>query len=167
MIKCPCDSKKNYSSCCEPFITGKQKPETPEALMRSRYTAYTMANIDYIKKTMRGNALIDFQETDAKRWAKRVHWIKLHVFQSIIENQNTGFVTFEARFVDGSYLKSIHEHSKFIYKDDHWYYVSGEYLPTNHPEQLIARNTNCPCGSQRKFKNCHGDLKNNIHSNDK
>jgi SEC-C motif domain protein len=155
MTKCPCDSQKKYSSCCEPFITGKQKPETPEALMRSRYTAYTMANIDYIKKTMCDNALIGFQEINAKRWAKRVHWIKLDVFDSIIENPNTGFVEFEASFVDGSYLKSIHERSQFIHKEDHWYYVNGEHLPTSHAEQIINRNTSCPCGSQRKFKNCH------------
>ena len=106
---CPCDSQKSYLSCCEPFITGKQSPETPEALMRSRYTAYTMANIDYIKETMRGNALTGFQEMDAKRWAKRVHWIKLNVLKSVIENTSTGYVIFEASFVDGSRLKSIHE----------------------------------------------------------
>ena len=70
---CPCDSQKNYLSCCEPFITGKQSCTTPEALMRSRYSAYTLSNVDYIKETMRGNALTGFQEQNAKRWAKRVN----------------------------------------------------------------------------------------------
>ena len=83
---CPCDSHNRYLSCCEPFITEKQRPETPEALMRSRYTAYTMANIEYIKETMRGKALIGFQDRDAMRWAKRVQWIKLTVLTSVIEN---------------------------------------------------------------------------------
>ncbi len=111
---CPCDSQKSYLSCCEPFITSKQNPETPEALMRSRYTAYTMANIDYIKETMRDNSLIGFQEMDAKRWAKRVNWIKLNVLKSVIENASMGYVVFEASFVGGSRLKSIHEKSAFI-----------------------------------------------------
>lgn len=153
---CPCDSQKHYLSCCEPFITGKQNPATPEALMRSRYTAYTIAYIDYIKVTMRGSVLRDFQEMDAKRWAKRVTWIKLDVMQSIIENTNRGYVEFEASFVESSRLKSIHEKSEFIREEGRWYYTGGTHLPTTHTEQLVSRNTNCPCGRYRKFKNCHG-----------
>ena len=155
---CPCDSQKNYSSCCEPFITGEQNPETPEALMRSRYSAYTMANIDYIKETMRGNALAGFQELEAKRWAKRVHWITLKVLRSVIESPVIGYVEFEANFVDGSRLKSIHEKSEFIFEKGRWYYTDGKHLPTAHTHQTISRNTACPCGSHRKFKNCHGLL---------
>lgn len=153
---CPCGSQKSYFFCCEPLITGKQSPETPEALMRTRYTAYTMANMDYIKQTMRGNALTGFQEEDAKRWAKRVHWIKLNVLQSGIENASMGYVEFEACFVESTRLKSIHEKSEFICEEGRWYYTGGTHLPTEHTEQMIARHTPCPCGSFRKFKNCHG-----------
>ena len=153
---CPCDSQKKYLSCCEPFITGKQSPETPEALMRSRYSAYTMANIDYIKETMRGNALAGFQELDATRWAKRVTWIKLNVLKSVTESLSLGYVEFEASFVDGSHLKSIHEKSEFIFEKGRWYYIGGQHLPTADTEQMISRTMDCPCGSRRKFKNCHG-----------
>ena len=157
-VLCPCDSQKKYLSCCEPFITGKQSPETPEALMRSRYVAYTMANIEYIKETMRGNALAGFQELDAKRWAKRVTWIKLKVLKCVTESLNRGYVEFEASFVDGAHLKSIHEKSEFIFAMGRWYYVGGQHLPTTHTEQIISRTMDCPCGSQRKFKNCHGTI---------
>lgn len=153
---CPCGSQKNYSSCCEPFIIGKQKPTTPEMLMRSRYTAYTLAKIDYIKATMRGDALVGFQAIEAERWAKRVCWIRLEVFHSTIENETTGYVEFEASFVDHARLKSIHEHSQFIREEGQWYYVGGTHRPTSQAEKIINRNTTCPCGSQRKFKNCHG-----------
>ena len=153
---CPCGSQKSYASCCGLFITGKQHPKTPETLMRSRYTAYTMANIDYIKETMHGNALIGFEEMDAKLWATRVHWIKLNVLKSVIENASLGYVTFEASFVDGARLKSIHEQSEFICEEGRWYYVDGKHLPTSHTERMMARNMDCPCGSHRKFKNCHG-----------
>ena len=163
---CPCGSKTSYLSCCEPFITGKKIPETPESLMRSRYTAYTMVNIDYIKETMRGQALTDFQEMDAIRWAKRVKWIKLHVMTSVITNTSNGTVVFEAVFVDGARLKSIHEKSDFIYENGRWYYIGGTHLPTNLTEKMISRNMNCPCGKNRKFKNCHGhaqSVANNTH----
>jgi SEC-C motif-containing protein len=51
-MKCPCGSDKSQETCCDPFITGKALPNTAEKLMRSRYTAYTRADIDYLKKTM-------------------------------------------------------------------------------------------------------------------
>lgn len=159
MINCPCDSQKSYLSCCEPFISGKSTPSTPEALMRSRYTAYTMADIDYIKATMRGKATTGFQEIEAKRWAKRVHWIKLNVIQSVIETSSTGYVEFEAIFVDGSRLKSIHENSEFNFEKGCWYYVNGTHLPALSKESIISRAMPCPCGSLRKFKNCHGALR--------
>ena len=119
--------------------------------MRSRYTAYTMANIDYIKETMRGSALVGFNEEEAMRWAKRVRWIKLCVRES-----STVYVEFEATFVDGSQLKTIHEKSTFILERGRWYYVSGTPCTTVPVEQKISRTMSCPCGSQRKYKNCHG-----------
>lgn len=155
-MSCPCCSHNDYLTCCEPFITGKEIPTRPEALMRSRYTAYTMANVAYVKATMKGEALACFNETEAKRWAKRVQWLKLHVIQSSLENSNTGFVEFEANFIDGRRLQSIHEKSQFTYTEGRWYYVSGTHLPSSYPERIVARNAPCPCGSLRKFKNCHG-----------
>ncbi|MDR1126989.1 MAG: SEC-C domain-containing protein, partial [Treponema sp.] len=50
-MDCPCGSGKQYTDCCEPFILGVQKPLTAEALMRSRYTAYTVHAVDYIVST--------------------------------------------------------------------------------------------------------------------
>ena len=57
-MTCPCGSGKPLSACCGPYLEGKEDPPTPEALMRSRYTAYTQGNLDYIEKTMKGNTLI-------------------------------------------------------------------------------------------------------------
>lgn len=57
-MSCPCKSGKRYADCCEPFITRINLPETPEQLMRSRYTAYSQANIDYIMGTMKGEASV-------------------------------------------------------------------------------------------------------------
>ena len=155
-MHCPCGSQKSYTSCCQPFISGEQIPTTPEALMRSRYTAYTKANIDYIKASMRGKALMDFQEKEALQWAKRVNWIKLHLIQSSMDQADKAYVHFEASFVDGTRLSTIHEKSKFIQDQGRWYYIEGELLPSTQPKTIISRNTACPCGSHRKFKHCHG-----------
>ena len=158
MVECYCGSKNEYSFCCEPFITGNERPTTLEVLMRSRYTAYCLANINYIQQTMRGRALIYFDAMDAKRWANRVHWIKLEVLNKILDNPHKGYVEFIATFVDNCHLKSIHEKSEFIQEDGRWYYVDGVQFPLTEStsKSFITRNSLCPCGSQRKFKNCHG-----------
>jgi SEC-C motif-containing protein len=153
---CPCGCRKKYLDCCEPFLSGRQKPKTPEDLMRSRYTAYTLAEIDYIKKTMRGKPLLHFQETEARRWASRLFWLQLKVLRSTMETPTKGYVEFIAQYIDGTTLHSLHEKSEFSYEQEQWFYVDGFLFPTK--KQLISRNNPCPCGSQRKFKNCHGNI---------
>jgi SEC-C motif domain protein len=126
MAVCPCGSKKKYATCCKPYLMGQRTPMTPEILMRSRYTAYTMANINYIKKTMSGKALIGFNETDAKHWAKQIKWIGLQVLHVILEEPNKGYVEFKATFMENTHLQSIHEKSEFIREQGSWYYVDGD-----------------------------------------
>ncbi len=160
MNTCPCGSDVEYSLCCEPYLLGSQLPQTPEALMRSRYTAYSMANIDYIKKTMRDKASVGFQGEVARKWAKRVCWINLCVHKAFHESPSKGFVEFTATYVDGERLQLMHELSEFKREGGQWFYVNGTHLETQQSSpSKIVRNTQCPCGSQKKFKNCHGLLK--------
>ena len=154
-MNCYCCSGKNFSECCQPYLEGKLVPSSPEALMRSRYTAYSIADIFYIQKTMHGRAAIGFKADETRFWAKRVKWIKLEVRQVEFENPDKGFVEFLASMIEGSYLSIMHEKSEFIREHGQWYYVDGMQFPRT--KQLISRNLPCPCGSQRKFKNCHGE----------
>ncbi|WP_133127775.1 YchJ family protein [Legionella nagasakiensis] len=158
MTRCPCGSNVDYSHCCGLYLEGEQIPLSPEALMRSRYTAYSLANIDYIKKTMRGRALNGFHEEEARLWAEQVVWLGLQVVNARHETPEQGYVEFIARFMDGTTIKSIHEISEFHRQQGQWYYVDG-CCPANSKapnNQNIGRNRLCPCGSQRKFKHCHG-----------
>lgn len=126
--------------------------------MRSRYTAYAIADIAYIAKTMRGKPLNGFDELEAQAWATNVTWLGLKVIDTRIETPNRGYVEFIARFIEGDQLKSIHEVSEFYRDQGHWFYIDGIH-PVNSKtskNKSIARNTSCPCGSLKKFKNCHG-----------
>jgi SEC-C motif-containing protein len=122
---CPCGSKHTYLQCCEPYLIGKQYPSTPEALMRSRYTAYTIVNIDYIQETMLGAALVGFQSEDAARWARHVTWMGLKVIHASLKTPSKGYVEFKASFMEKGLLKSMHEKSEFIKKKGRWYYTNG------------------------------------------
>lgn len=124
---CPCGTGKNYENCCGPFIEGKEKPQTPEALMRSRYTAYTQANIDYIVKTMRGAAMQDFSVQEAEAWAKRVKWRGLEVISSnTIPLKGMGHVEFKAMFEDNNQVQTMYELSMFQFDSGQWFYIGNE-----------------------------------------
>ena len=122
--------------------------------MRSRYTAYTMANIDYIKKTMHGKPLASFNEQEAVRWSQSVYWLGLRVISSWQDNEDSGFVEFIASYLDNGTVKTMHETSEFLKINDSWFYIDGQHIP--EPTKNVSRNAPCPCGSSRKFKNCHG-----------
>lgn len=157
MTLCPCGSKIDYAACCGLYIESGRAAPSPEALMRSRYTAYTRANIEYIKNTMKGSALLHFQEIQAKNWAERVKWLGLKVIKTINDKDNQGHVEFIATFLEGGKVESIHELSEFLLEEGRWFYVDGQHQVAAPASQSrkIGRNDICPCGSQKKFKHCH------------
>ncbi|WED42105.1 YchJ family protein [Legionella cardiaca] len=158
MNKCPCGSSSDYATCCGLYINDITTAPTPEALMRSRYTAYSQANIDYIKKTMRGKPLTGFNEIDAVAWAKRVVWLNLRIVKAYLDstNQVKGYVEFIARFKENNQLLTLHELSEFECDNGTWFYIAGHAPEKQNakPQQKVSRNAPCPCGSQKKFKNC-------------
>lgn len=160
MIQCPCGSRKEYLNCCGLLIDKKNNATNPEALMRSRYTAYTKAEIDYIKETMRGKPLQNFNEMEAMQWAKGVIWTGLEVLASYLDesDENLGYVEFIASFQEQGKKQAIHELSKFQCIEGQWFYIEGlkPKLTKEIKKPAIARNAACPCGSQKKYKNCHG-----------
>lgn len=125
MTQCPCGSEQPYTTCCGIFIDQNNIAATPEQLMRSRYTAYSTANIDYIVKTMRGPAAVNFNRDEAKEWATSVNWLGLTVINTHTLN-NKGWVEFIASFKDHDKPQAIHEKSEFHRINGQWYYVSGK-----------------------------------------
>ncbi|MDR2517894.1 MAG: YchJ family protein [Spirochaetaceae bacterium] len=160
MKPCPCGSALPYSECCEPYIQGSRKPPTAEALMRSRYTAYTEHAIEYIIDTCTRNGKNDIDARQTKQWSENSQWLGLKILS--VEKgggeDTEGTVEFEAVYEwDG--LKDIH-HEKALFKklNDAWFYDAGEIIPKTivRTAPKIGRNEPCPCGSGRKYKHCHG-----------
>jgi len=145
---CPCGSNIPYQACCGKYHHTDFIAETPEVLMRSRYAAYAMANMAYIKKTMQGKPLKGFNEVEAEQWSKSVCWLGLTVVKSYQE-----YVEFIAKYLEKDTVKTIHEISEFKQIDHAWYYVDGKQIQI--PALKVSRNSPCPCGSSKKFKHCH------------
>jgi SEC-C motif-containing protein len=84
-------------ACCGPLIDGSRKPSGPEALMRSRYSAYTQGAIDYLSQTLAPEAVEGFNPEDAKEWSSQAQWQGLDV-RRVAENDDVGEVEFVAKF---------------------------------------------------------------------
>ena len=124
MKQCPCRSKKSFRECCSVYINGQALPATPEALMRSRYTAYSLANINYIMETMKGRAIENYDKEEAQTWAKRVRWLGLDVLNTKTDALK-GWVEFIAHYSDQGIKQKIEEVSEFHFEDGRWFYVDG------------------------------------------
>lgn len=123
MKNCYCDSNYSFENCCRPFIEGIKFPETPEQLMRSRYTAYVLQNADYLIVTTHISQRKNYSKEEILEWAKSNTWLKLEVL-AITENR----VEFKAYFLDEEIKSQVHhEHSTFKFEDEKWFYVDGDF----------------------------------------
>lgn len=153
MNSCPCGTGKSYNDCCGLFITGIEHAKTPEQLMRSRYTAYTQANVDYIAQTMKKPAANHFDREAAYQWAKAVQWEKCEVLKSSLK-QSRGFVEFRVYYSEQGMQRIMHEKSEFHQENGKWYYIDGKSYNKEPARPKVTRNDLCPCGSGKKYKKC-------------
>jgi SEC-C motif-containing protein len=149
---CPCGSKKQYQYCCGKYLSGKATAETAEKLMRSRYTAFCKGDIDYLIATHHPDYRTEKDRTELAQIINNTQWISLTILNTDQgkKNDSLGYVEFEAVYKTNEPAQ-LHERSKFIKKDDKWFYLEGDILPGTKPK----RNELCWCGSGEKYKNCH------------
>lgn len=157
MSICPCGTNISYEKCCALFIEGQAIPATPEQLMRSRYTAFTQANVDYIVQTMREDACAGFNAENTRQWAQQVQWLGLEILQAPPVVDNKGIVEFIASYRQQGQLQNIREVSEFIQEGERWYYTGGQGEAIKQAPRTAnktGRNDPCPCGSGQKYKKC-------------
>lgn len=160
MTTCPCNSGKAFDDCCGPILDGKAKAETAEALMRSRYTAHVMGNFDHVANTHAPEAAGDYNKEAAAAQSKNTEWMGLDITETVAggPGDDTGTVTFTARFKENGELHAHRERSEFRKENGEWLYVDGQINPQIEPRRVdkVGRNDPCPCGSGKKYKKCCG-----------
>lgn len=165
---CPCGSHKTFATCCAPYLSREAKPPTPEALMRSRYTAYVERDVSYLRESIAPDARSDYDEKNVREWAEKAEWLGLEILRA--EGDTVEFI---AKYrVEGKTLEH-HEVSTFRKVGGRWYYVDGDshtheegqghhhhhhepLKPIVRGEPKVGRNDPCVCGSGKKFKKCCG-----------
>ncbi len=159
MTLCPCGSGRDLDDCCGPILAGTPA-STPEALMRSRYSAYVLCNIDHLERSLAPESRGDHDRQAAEQWAKSAEWLELSILstQGGEAAEQTGSVEFLVRFRQGGTEQSHHETSNFRRHEGGWVYVDGKVhnKPVVRSSPKVGRNEPCPCGSGKKYKQCCG-----------
>lgn len=75
---CPC-GKGSYAECCEPLHLGTTKALTAEQLMRSRYSAFALQQIDYIVQTTALGQQTALDKEAIAEWSKQNQWLGLEM----------------------------------------------------------------------------------------
>ncbi len=118
-----CGTALPFRNCCEPYISGSTNAPAAEALMRSRYSAYAVHDVDYLWETTAPKSRKHHSKSALLGWAKANHWVKLEVL-----NAGESTVGFKAFYLDSRLQEQVHrEKSAFIYQEGKWYYLDGEY----------------------------------------
>jgi SEC-C motif domain protein len=122
----------------------KRFAPTPEALMRSRYSAYALRLADYLLATWFSESSpgeIDLPPTK---------WLSLEIKSSAMSG-DAGIVEFVARYRDSmGRAGRLHETSRFIREgiEDaaHWLYIDGQFAgePEESPQVSIQTSRHIP-----------------------
>ena len=120
---CPCGSNLPDTQCCQRYHDGLAIPPTAEALMRSRYSAYVLANTAYLKVTWHPDSLPPgFQLEDQDK----TQWLGLNIKRHESSDANHAIVEFVARYKVNGRAYRLHEVSRFVREQGRWFYLDSE-----------------------------------------
>jgi SEC-C motif-containing protein len=127
-----------YKECCGPLHGGAREAESPEALMRSRFSAFALGLGEYLVKTLTREhpdltlpreALV----RELSRVRERQRFLGLEILETS-QSSNEGHVTFHARIFEKGQDRSFTERSVFVREDGAWRYASGEMTTNKNAE---------------------------------
>ncbi|UKT62345.1 YchJ family protein [Pedobacter mucosus] len=124
LTNCPCGSGLDYANCCQSYHLKKDFAPTAEALMRSRYAAFVVADADYLFETTHVSKRKGNSKNAYLSSAKNTKWLKLEVIFSSYD-----IVEFKAFYFNEKFKTDVlHEKSNFKLENGKWYYVDGDFL---------------------------------------
>lgn len=120
---CPCGRGASFEACCGRYLgTGGPAPDA-ESLMRSRYTAFVRGDAVHLLATWHAShrpATLELEEG--------VKWLGLEVKRHTPIDDTHAEVEFVARSRVQGRGQRLHERSRFVREDGHWFYVDGDIL---------------------------------------
>lgn len=145
------------------MIRRERSAATAEELMRSRYTAFVVNDVDWIMDSHHPDTVDEVDRDEVTQWASGSEWLGLRIRDTDagLEDDDEGFVAFRARYkVQGQQVDHV-ERARFARDGGEWRFHSvveeqPQQLVPVGPSSEVGRNDPCPCGSGRKHKKCCG-----------
>ncbi|MDT5015182.1 MAG: motif domain protein [Mycobacterium sp.] len=102
---------------------GERQAETAQELMRARYSAYAVGDLDFVWKTWHPRTRPDALTPDAG-----LTWTGLEVIDTVDgrPGDESGEVEFRAHYRESRRSGTLHERSRFAVRASRWFYVDGE-----------------------------------------
>ncbi|WP_068468897.1 YchJ family protein [Kocuria varians] len=123
MSVCPCGgvpAGASLAECCGPALANEAWPETAEALMRSRYTAFATGSEDHLFRTWHPRTRpADTSVDPDTRWTG----LTIHRVVAGGAEDESGVVDFTAHYVADGEPGGMHEVSEFTKRAKRWMYV--------------------------------------------
>lgn len=128
-MQCPCNPEKLYKNCCEKVHLDIFKATTAQELMRSRYSAFVLGDIDYLSKSHHSSTRPSKRDDkETAQWIKTVEWVQLDVINHTAGTASdaAGTVYFKAFFMENGSVQIIEENSRFCKEKGHWVYLDAQ-----------------------------------------
>ncbi len=116
---CPCGSGSSLDGCCGPLLRAETLATTAEQLMRSRYSAYALGDLDHLIRSWHPRTRPRDLRLDPD-----VAWLGLVVHETSAGGPTdaSGTVRFTARYRDATGNHSLDENSGFARRAGRWVY---------------------------------------------
>jgi SEC-C motif domain protein len=158
-LPCPCGQypDRTYGECCGPYHDGEAQPRTPLDVLRTRYSAFCLRNVEYVIRTTHPTCR-DFKENKVA-WAKELdrngmfdsyEFVGLTVLgDQELTSEDEGFVEFEVKLrankaagAIADQTSVVKERSRFLRDPETkiWSYASGDVSTTVHGVDNVVLN---------------------------
>jgi len=130
-----------YRACCGRYHSGEAEAPDAEALMRSRYSAFALREVEYLWRTLhpehpdRARPQADFLR-EVRAHASALKYPRLQVLdRQLADVGSTAVVLFHAHIFEKGRDRSFVERSEFQHDGTGWRYLRGE---SRAPQELPA-----------------------------
>jgi SEC-C motif-containing protein len=120
---CPCGTGLGYDGCCGPLHRNERPAQTPEELMRSRYSAYATGAWDHLFRTWHPRTRPEDVTPDDE-----LTWTGLEILDAPEPEAEDGVVEFRAHWTWSGQAGSLHERSRFTRRAGRWVYLDGDQI---------------------------------------
>ncbi len=119
-----------FAICCGRFIDAGERAPRALELMRSRYSAYVLGEMPYLRATWEPRTCPADFDRDPTR-TRATHWLGLQIKHYAQLDTTHAEVEFVARYKISGRAYRLHETSRFTYTEQSgWRYVDGDIHPS-------------------------------------